>query len=212
MSSTWSGLPEFAELLVNAIPCHLNSGQRLFKIGDRGDGCYRLDVGVLKVAMISQNAGERIVALIGPGGFVGNLAMIDGKPRSASVTALTECELRFVKRATFQQIAKKHPEIFRLLVRVLAARLRESDDTIASLAFMTMKARVARALLELAECLGGSAIVPRLVSQSEIAAMAGIARENANRILSDFERRGLLTKSSECYQVDKIKLVREIHS
>jgi CRP/FNR family cyclic AMP-dependent transcriptional regulator len=212
ISSTWSQLPEFSELLVNATPSRLKAGQVLFKIGDKGDGCYRLDKGLLKVALASPTSGERIVALIRSGDFVGDLAMIDGMPRSASVMALTDCELRFVKRTTFEQITQKHPEIYRHLVGVLAARLRETDDTIASLAFMTIQARVARALLELAECLGESALIPRRVSQSDIAAMAGIARENASRILSDFERRGLLTKSLDSYQIDIIKLEREAHS
>jgi CRP/FNR family transcriptional regulator, cyclic AMP receptor protein len=212
ISSTWSHLPEFSELLAGAAPRRLRAGQVLFRIGDRGDGCYRLDLGVLKIAMVSQHARERIIALIGSGDFVGDLAMIDGRPRSALVTALTDCELRFVKRAKFEQITKKYPEIYRHLVGVLAARLRESDDTIASLAFMTMKARVARALLELAECFRASALIPRSVSQGDIAAMAGIARENASRILSDFERRGLLTKTVDSYQIDRTKLEREIRS
>jgi CRP/FNR family cyclic AMP-dependent transcriptional regulator len=99
---------------------------------------------------------------------------------------------------------------------VLAARLREADETIASMAFLTMKARVARALLELAEKLGeemdsGAILLPPMFHQRDLAAMAGVARENVSRILSDFERRRLVTKSGRHYQIeDKSKLEREI--
>ena len=218
ISGTWLGLPEelVSELLGRATSHHLKAGDTLFQIGDVGDGCYRLDKGLLKVTLTSSQAEERIVAVLASGAIVGDLAMIDGLPRSASVIAVTDCELRFISRTAFQHLARHHPEIYRHLVEVLAARLREADKTIASLAFLTVKGRVARALLELAENLGeqaGSAaiLVPPMFHQRELAAMAGVARESVSRILSDFERQRLVTKSGRCFQIeDTAKLEREI--
>ena len=156
ISGTWLGLPQelVSELLGRATSHQLKAGDTLFQIGDVGDGCYRLDKGMLKVTLTSSQAEERIVAVLASGAIVGDLAMIDGLPRSASVIAVTDCELRFVSRTAFQHLARHHPEIYRHLVEVLAARLREADETIASLAFLTVKGRVARTLLELAENLG----------------------------------------------------------
>jgi CRP/FNR family transcriptional regulator len=205
-----------SELLARATAHHLKAGDTLFQIGDVGDGCYRLDNGVLKVSLTSPQAEERILAFLASGAIVGDLAMIDGLPRSASVVAVTDCELRFISRSAFDQLARQRPEIHRYLVTVLAARLREADDTIASLAFLTVKGRVARALLELAESLGeetdsGAILIPPMFHQRELAAMAGVARENVSRILSDFERRRLVTKSGHSYQIeDKTKLESEI--
>src|SRR6476661_6974124 len=98
--STWSGLPaELSEALQkSAVSRCLKAGEILFQVGDEGDGCYRLHTGALKVSLTSAQAGERIVAILGPGSIVGDLSMIDGKPRSASVIALTACELSFFSR------------------------------------------------------------------------------------------------------------------
>jgi CRP/FNR family cyclic AMP-dependent transcriptional regulator len=215
---SWSSLPKeiASELFASAKLHRLKAGDTLFQAGDTGDGCYRLDKGLLKVSLISPQVSERIVAILTPGAIVGDLAVIDGLPRSASVLALTNCELRFLSRAAFEHLAREHPEIYQYLVKLLAARLRQADDTIASLAFLPIKGRVARALLALAENLGeeaatGGILIPRMINQGDIAAMAGVARENTSRILSEWERKKLVTKSSGCYRIgDKAKLKAEI--
>ena len=150
------------------------------------------------------------------GAVVGDLAVIDGLPRSASVHALTDCELRRLSRAAFEQLARKHPEIHQYLVKLLAARLRQADDIIASLAFLPMKARVARTLLSLAENLGektdlGAILIPRMINQADIAAMAGVARENTSRVLSEWKRKNLVTKWSGSFRIDdKARLEGEV--
>jgi CRP/FNR family cyclic AMP-dependent transcriptional regulator len=217
IASEWSGLPEdiASELLAKATSHRLKAGETLFEAGDEGDGCYRLDKGALKVSLRSLQGGERIIAVLAAGSVVGDLAMIDGLPRSASVTALTDCELRFISRARFQDCAQQHPETHRYLVSLLAKRLRETDETIAALAFLTAKGRVAYALLEIAERLGkqtGSEIViPQMINQKDLAAMAGVSRENANRILKGWLKGRLVTHSSRSYRInDKAELEREM--
>jgi CRP/FNR family transcriptional regulator, cyclic AMP receptor protein len=215
---TWSDLPNeiVSELLARATVCRVEAGDTLFQTGDKGDGCYWLDKGLLKVSLISPQVKERIIAIITPGAVVGDLAVIDGLPRSASVYAFTNCELRFLSRTAFTRLAQEHPEIHQYLVTLLAARLRQADDIIASLAFLPAKARVARALLALAENVGkeaesGDVLIPRIITQADIAAMAGVARENTSRILSGWEQRKLLAKSSGSYLIlDKVTLRREI--
>jgi CRP/FNR family cyclic AMP-dependent transcriptional regulator len=214
---TWSGLPKeiASDLLADAPIRQLTAGDTLFEAGDTGDGCYRLDRGLLKVALVSPQVREQIVAILTSGAIVGDLAVIDGLPRSASVVALTDCELRFVSRHVFEDLARERPEIYRYLVKLLSARLRQADETIASMAFLPMKGRVARTLLTLAENVGeetnsNEILIPRMINQGDIAAMAGVARENTSRILSEWERRKLVTKSSGSYWIDKAKLEREI--
>ena len=214
----WVGLPkEIAnELLAEADPCSLAAGATLFEAGDPAEGCYRLDKGVLKVSLASPQGGERIIALLKSGSIVGDLAMIDGLPRSAWIVALTDCQLRYISKESFEACAKRHPEIHEFLVKLLARRLRETDDTIAALAFLTAKGRVAYALLELAEALGEkidsvSVTIPHMISQKDLAALAGVARENTNRILRNWQRQKLIVKSAKTYQIDDIrKLEREV--
>ena len=95
MDCTWFGLPEeiASGLFGSATSRCLKAADTLFQTGDTGDGCYLLNSGVLKVIMTSSQGDERILAILPPGTIVGDLAMIDGLPQSASVVALTDCEL-----------------------------------------------------------------------------------------------------------------------
>jgi len=193
VSSKWLGLPTSlsSELFSRATAQQLKAGKVLFEAGDEGNGCYRLEAGALKVILRSPPGGERILALLTPGAVVGDLSMIDGLPRSATVIAVSNCKLCFVSRAVFQAFAERHPEIYKYFTTLLAGRLRETDETIAALAFLTWKGRVAHALLEIADSLGthtgsGVTVVHGMISQRELAAMAGVARENVSRVLNQW--------------------------
>ena len=85
----------------------LAADEVLFLAGDPGDGCYRVEQGLLKVSMIAPTGAERILAIVGPGGIVGELSTIDGLPRSASVSAVRDSELTFVSRAAFQAVRRR---------------------------------------------------------------------------------------------------------
>src|SRR5260221_13649979 len=91
-----------ARLFANAKPIKLAADEVLFLAGDPGNGCYRVEQGLLKVTMIAPSGAERILAIVGPGAIVGELSTIDGLPRSASVAAVRDSELTFVSRAAFQ--------------------------------------------------------------------------------------------------------------
>lgn len=203
-------------LLASAALRRLAKDEVLFLAGDPGDGFYRLDDGLLKISIASATGAERILAILGPGAIVGDLAIIDGLPRSATVTALRECQLRFVSRTAFEAFANKEPEIYKHFLKVLASRLRDTDQIVAAGSFLPLKGRVARALLDLANAfghkVGGNRVVIRQkVSQSDLAAMAGIARENVSRIMNDWMRAKTITRLSGYYCLeDPAKLEREI--
>lgn len=213
-----SDLPEhlWSALLATATPRHLAPDEVLFLADERGDGFYRVDEGLLKVCIASASGAERILAILGPGSIVGDLSIIDGKPRSATVTALRECKLRFVSRAAFEAVAGKNPEIYKYLTVLLAERLRDTDRIVAAGSFLPLKGRVARALLDLAHAFGnnvggGRIVIRQKVSQGDLAAMAGIARENVSRIMNDWIRAKTVTRLSGYYCLeDPAKLEREI--
>ncbi|MGA8968412.1 MAG: Crp/Fnr family transcriptional regulator [Pseudolabrys sp.] len=213
-----SDLPErlSAGLLASAKPVKLAADEVLFIAGDPGDGCYRLNEGLLKVSMVSPTGAERILAILGPGSIVGDMAMIDGRPRSASVSALRECKLSFISRSAFEALAAKNPEIYKHLLSLLAARLRDTDQVVAAGSFLPVKGRVARALLDLAKAFGnevgaGRVVIRQKLSQSDVASMAGIARENVSRILNEWMRLKLITRLSGYYCIEnKAKLEKEL--
>jgi len=193
-----------ADLFAAATPAQLAADQVLFLAGDAGDGCYRVDDGLLKVTMVSRAGDERILAFLGRGAIVGELSIIDGLPRSASVVAVRAATLSFLSRAAFEDFAQKHPDVYKTLVTLLARRLRETDAAVAAGSFLPLRGRVARTLLELAQDFGhdvgaGRVVIRQKIGQADLAAMAGIARENVSRILNDWKRRKLVSRLSGYY-------------
>jgi CRP/FNR family cyclic AMP-dependent transcriptional regulator len=217
-ASLFSVFPESlsAQLFAGAKPVRLAGDEVLFLAGDPGDGCYRVEQGLLKVSIIAPSGAERILAIVGPGAIVGELSVVDGRPRSASVAAVRDSELSFVSRAAFQSFADRHPEIYRHLITLLASRLRDTDAVVAAESFLPLKGRVARALLDLSDAFGqdvgqGRILIRQKISQSDLAAMAGIARENVSRILNDWIILKLISRLSGYYCLEnKAKLEREI--
>ena len=189
--------------------------KRFLSLEQPGDGCYRLERGLLKVVVTSPQGEERILAMLGPGAIVGELAMLDEGPRSASVFAVRDCELSFISRGEFEERTIRHPEIYQYLVNVLATRLRQTDEAMAASSFMTIQARLARALLELGKHVGeddgaGRIVIRHKISQSDLAAMAGVARENVSRVMSDWKRNKVITRSSGLYCLIDITTLKRI--
>jgi CRP-like cAMP-binding protein len=215
--SLLSALPQHlsANLFNAASPTRLAADEVLFMAGDAGDGCYRVDEGLLKVTMLSRSGGERILAFLGPGAIVGELSIIDGLPRSATVVAVRNASLSFLSRAAFEDFAGRHPEVYQSLVKLLATRLRETDSVVAAGSFLPLRGRVACTLLELAQDFGqdvgsGRIVIRQKIGQSDLAAMAGIARENVSRILNDWKRRKLVSRLSGYYCLEnKAQIERE---
>jgi CRP-like cAMP-binding protein len=212
-----SGLPkELSTVLFSgAKQIRLNADDVLFLAGAAGDNWYRIEDGLLKVSLVSRTGSERILAFFGPGAIVGELSMIDGLPRSASVVAVRDAALSFLSRLAFEEFAVGHPEIYKSLVMLLATRLRETDASIAAGSFLPMRGRVACTLLELAQDFGqdvgaGRIVIRQKFGQSDLAAMAGIARESVSRILNDWKRRNLVSRLSGYYCLEnKAKLQLE---
>jgi CRP/FNR family transcriptional regulator, cyclic AMP receptor protein len=204
-----AALPEylFTNLFSRATPVRLKTDEVLFLAGDTGDGCYRVEDGLLKVTMVSRAGTERILAFLGPGAIVGEMSIIDRLPRSASVVAVRAATLSSLSRADFVDFAKKYPQVYETLLTLLAARLRETDSTIAAGTFLPLRGRVACTLLELAQEFGqdvgsGRIVIHQKIGQSDLAAMAGIARESVNRILNDWKRRKLVSQLSGYYCIE----------
>ena len=189
------------KLLAGERTLKLREGETLFERGDAGDGCYWLRRGVLAVCVASADAEQRILAILGPGAIVGELAMIDGLPRSATIQAVRDCELTFIGRAAFTDMLHQHPELYVDIVKTLAARLRHSDEDMVASSFLTVRARVARALLQFALQLGeevgpGRILIRHRITQSDLAAMAGVARESVSRTFREWHRQKIVEGSS----------------
>jgi CRP/FNR family cyclic AMP-dependent transcriptional regulator len=201
-------------LFAKARPVSLAASRTLFVAGDDGEGCYRVEEGLLKASVSVATGGERILAILGPGSVIGELSMIDNAPRSASVTALRDSKLSFVDRAAFETFGQSTPELYRHITTLLARRLRDTNEALVATNFLSVKGRAARVLLTLAEAFGrdigqGRILIRQKVSQSDLAAMAGIARENVSRAINDWANRSLVSRLAGYYCINKAALNRE---
>ena len=142
--------------------------------------------------------------------------MIDGLQRSASVHALRDSSLTFVARSAFLECLRESPRLYADLVDTLVARLRHADEEVAAASFLSLKARVARALLQFAKHLGEPTATPDQfvirdkLRQEDLAALADVARENVSRILSEWRKRKLIVRQSPSgFVILKSRLERE---
>lgn len=210
--------PYSSRLLQGATTVSLADNEPLFRKGDAGDGCYWLHDGLLKVSIGSSTGEMRTLAILGPGAIVGELAMIDGLPRSADVHAIGDCRLTFVSTVAFAECLGGNPALYRHVSTALATRLRQANDEAAAASFLTVKERIARTLLRLADYLGKELDAQRIVihhhfTQNDIAAMAALARESVNRTMTEWRKAGVVSLPTRTTMVvHKTALEQELGS
>ena len=171
----------------------------VFRRGEPGRAIYVVEEGWIKIALGSPDGREVTLALLGPGEFFGELAVLDGQPRSADAVALEPCVLLVLLRDDLRRDLVARPRIAVELLAVLSRRLREADGVIADAAFLDVPGRLARTLLRLADAeqrddqAEGTLIAPRL-TQVELAGLVGATRESVGKWLGAFEERGLIRR------------------
>jgi CRP/FNR family transcriptional regulator, cyclic AMP receptor protein len=170
-------------------------GVRVFHEGDRSDACYIVRSGDLRVTREHPDGRAIALATLGPGDIFGELAMLDGEARSASVEALSPCELLALPAGDVRRMLQSSSEITVKLVVALTRRLREANERIARQSFQTVPSRVAGVLSQLIaeetplESRDGITI---RMTQADLAQLAGTSRESVSRFLAVLERAGVV--------------------
>lgn len=171
-------------------------GALIFREGDPGDSLHIVIEGGVRIAVLSASGEEATVALLGPGECVGDLALLDGRPRSASAIAAQPTKTLVVTREDFRQWLSERPRAALALLEALSLRLRRTDEALTDLAFLDLAQRLAKRLLDLAtahpevRAKGVAEGIRLRVTQSELASMLGVSRESVNKQLNQFARRG----------------------
>jgi CRP/FNR family cyclic AMP-dependent transcriptional regulator len=179
------------DLIGQAIPRSFGVGETVCRIGDPGGSMMAVLTGTVRISMPTVKGKEVILGDLHPGELFGEIAMLDGKPRSANATALTKCELLVLERRNVIPFLERHPAACLQLMELLCARIRRSDERMADLAFFELPTRLAKLFLSYASEKAGKEMRLSL-SQTELAEMVGATRENVNRCLRDWHRRGLV--------------------
>jgi CRP/FNR family cyclic AMP-dependent transcriptional regulator len=146
----------------------------------------------VRISLPTHKGREIVLADMPAGEVFGEIALLDGKERSADATALTKCELLVLERHDVLPFLENNPAACLRLMELLCARIRRSDERMADIAFFDIPARLAKTLLRLAAEGSGKRPTKLSVSQSDLAKMIGGTRENVNRCLRDWQKRGIL--------------------
>jgi CRP/FNR family transcriptional regulator, cyclic AMP receptor protein len=166
------------------------AGEVICHRDDPGQVLYIIKEGKVKISLISPDGQEISLVVFGPGDCVGELALLDGEPRSADVIALERVECYTLQRSDFHKTVMKNPTIAIHVLEVLSRRLRRMNKQVEDLIFLDVYGRVAKKLLELADEHGqptdeGTLINVRL-TQQELASMVGASRESVNKVIGYF--------------------------
>jgi CRP/FNR family transcriptional regulator, cyclic AMP receptor protein len=176
-------------------PVDFPRGHTVFAQGVPGDRLYIIISGKVKICRRSPDDREHLLAIMGPSDMFGELAVFDPPgPRTSIVTTITAVRAVSVDRDGVRAWIADRPEVAEQFLRVLARRLRRTNDNLADLMFTDVPGRVAKQLLQLAQRFGtqedGAMRVTHDLTQEEIAQLVGASRETVNKALGDFAHRG----------------------
>lgn len=172
-------------------------GEQVVRAGESADALLILLTGRAKVTNFDEEGREIILAWLGPGEFFGEMGLIDGSPRSASVVAVENCELLTIGKNEFQRCMQDNFQVALKLMQILVRRLREADRNIESLALLDVYGRVARLLLDLSVEQGGKRMVKQKISKQDMARMIGASREMVSKVMRDLEVGGYIISEGD---------------
>ncbi|MEC9488989.1 MAG: Crp/Fnr family transcriptional regulator [Halanaerobium sp.] len=172
------------------------AGKVIFTEGEAGGSLYILLQGRVKVSKISPDGKEKILAIIEPGDFFGEMSLIDGRPRSAMAQTLTDTRLLAVGQEQLQQLFTRHPRIAIKMLAVLSGRLRETNRQLKEVVFYNTRDRLWHELNHLARESGrrvaGGFVLENKMTHRELGELIGASRETVTRLLSRLQEEGLL--------------------
>lgn len=183
------GSEERAQLAARARIRRYGPGEVVFLQGAPGTSMMAVLSGEVRISISSPDGKELLLATLHPGEVFGEIALLDGKERSADARAQTACSLAVLDRREVLAFLERHPEAWLRIVEVLCERFRENTEHAAELSLLQLPVRLAKTLLRLeAERPPGA----KPLSQRELGNMVGAARESVNKCLNDWQRRGAI--------------------
>lgn len=178
-------------------------GEYIFYEGDEGNQLFIIAEGLVKVTKLNEDGREKILSILGPGEFFGELSLFDGAPRSATIQAKSECKMYSLERKEFLNLLKQSPDVSLSVITVLASRLRAANSMIEDITFKDAREKLISLFMELAlkygKIIDGTTKV-RLVhkfTHQELADMISASRETVSRIIGNLIDEGKVEISSD---------------
>jgi CRP/FNR family cyclic AMP-dependent transcriptional regulator len=195
----FSGLTdETIEKLVSMLKHrHVGRGEVIVREGEESDYFYLILTGKAKVFIKNSDDREFIISFLKTGEFFGEMGMLDNQPRSATVMAVSPCELLLVGKSDFERFLAGNYEIARYMLKSFSYRMRTVIRKIESLAMMDVYGRVARVLLDNSEQVNDELVYRYHISKQEFSEMVGASREMVSRVLKHLEEEGLIESRND---------------
>jgi CRP/FNR family cyclic AMP-dependent transcriptional regulator len=199
------------ELTSHARRQSFNSGEPIFHVGAPGQSMMVILNGTVRVSLPGPRGKGVILADLPTGELLGEVALLDGKDRSADATALTNCELVVLERRDVVAFLEQRPDVCIKLLTLLCARLRKSDQRMSDIAFLELPVRLAKVLLDRIGSVSRAGVKPKLsLLQTELAGMINANRENVNRCLRHWQRQGIIDIDKRWIIILQLEVLRTI--
>ncbi|MBK1630188.1 hypothetical protein CKO31_05405 [Thiohalocapsa halophila] len=205
-----ANVPLFADLDADALAAieqqtkrkHYQKRTVIIEKGDESSSLYVLEQGRAKVYVADDAGREIVLRELGPGDHFGELALLGGSPRTASVETLTDCDVRLLTGPVFKDFLAKHPEVALSLIRHLVRQVADLTDTASDLALLSVYGRIAKVLVDQSRDEGGRLMTPPL-TQQQIADRVGCSREMVSRIIGDLKTGGYISLEGKRFVLER---------
>lgn len=168
-------------------------GEKIVEQGQKSDALFIILAGRARVLLADRRGREVILDVLGPGDYIGEISLVDGKSHSATVQAEVQCDMLVLGQADFNHCLDENHAMAKSVIQGLAYRLRKADEKIGSLALMDVYGRVSKALFEMSVATGTNQLrIKDMTTRQDIAKMVGASREMVSRVMRDFEDQGFL--------------------
>jgi CRP/FNR family transcriptional regulator, cyclic AMP receptor protein len=188
-------------------------GATIFVKGDPGTTLMAVLSGSVRISVSAGNGHEAVLNIIKPGQVFGEIALLDGRARTADAVAITDCELMVIDRRDFIPFLHREPDVVLKLIEILCARIRRTSAQVEDVMYLSIPARLAKALLELSGGVEASAARDEVrIAQRELGNIVGMSRESTNKQLRAWARREWVRlERGSIAVVDAAALVKLIH-
>jgi CRP/FNR family cyclic AMP-dependent transcriptional regulator len=169
----------------------VSRGTSIFAKGDPGTGLMGVLAGAVKVSVASADGKDIVLNVFREGDIFGEIALLDGRPRTADATAMSDSELIVIERRDFVPFLSGQPDVMLKFIEILCSRLRRTSEQVQDITFLNLPTRLAKTLLQLTGGVQGSATPSKAtITQREISQMIGMSRESTNKQLRAWAKRG----------------------
>ncbi|WP_330444316.1 Crp/Fnr family transcriptional regulator [Flavobacterium sp. C4GT6] len=190
----------------------IKKGEPIFTEGENVNGIFCIKDGVCKLSKLSENGNEQILKLVAKGELLGQRSMISDEPVNLSAVALEDMEVCFVPKSEILGFFNENNQFSMNVMKSICGDLKEADDHLVNMAQKSVRQRLAETLLELHETFGTNEDKSLRIklSREEIAGMVGTATESCIRLLSEFNKNGLIELSGKKITLKDLKKLRSM--